>query len=99
MAPWLGQGALQPVLTDWIGEEAPPIRILFRRGARSSARVRAFVDFVVEVFQRLEAARGNPQIEFPRGTTPDWYLAKHVGGLAGRWKARGRARTSTAQKG
>lgn len=99
MTPWLRQGALQPVLTDWIGEEAPPIRILFRRGARSSARVRAFGDFIVEVFQRLEAARSNPQIGLPQGSTPDWYLAKHVGGLAGRWKARGRGRAAVPQKG
>lgn len=93
MIPWLRQGALQPALADWTGEEAPAVRILFRRGGRASARVRAFGDFVIDVFRRLEAARTGPDTAAFPATTPDWYLANHVGGLAGRWKPRARQGT------
>lgn len=55
--PWLDKGLLVPVLNDWEGLDAPPIRLLYRRGSGSSARVRAFSSFAVEVFERLKAAR------------------------------------------
>lgn len=92
LLPFLHRGALQPVLTDWIGLEAPPIRLHYRRGGRNSARVRAFGDFAIEVFQRLEAARGAGAPAPLKGQAPDWFIADHVGGLAGRWKPRARAR-------
>lgn len=87
--PFLRSGLLQPVLTDWVGLEAPPMRLHYRRGGRNSAKVRAFSDFVTEVFQRLEASRADGPAPV-RGQTPDWFLADHVGGLAGRWKPRPR---------
>jgi len=37
--------------------EAPAIHVMYRRGARQSARVRAFIEFMVETFANLEAAR------------------------------------------
>ena len=49
---------------------------------------RAFGDFAVEVFQRLEAARGAGAPAPLKGQTPGWFIADHVGGLAGRWKPR-----------
>src|SRR5215510_10594877 len=42
------QGLLQPVLPDWEALEAPPIYAMYRR--RPPARVRAFLDFLTEIF-------------------------------------------------
>ncbi len=89
--PFLRRGELQPALTDWVGLEAPPIRLHYRRGGRNSAKVRAFSDFVAEVFERLEASRGASAPVPLEGSTPAWFVANHVGGLAGRWKPRVRA--------
>ena len=87
--PFMRRGVLQPVLTDWVGLEAPPIRLHYRRGGRNSAKVRAFGDFVIEAFQRLEASRAGGPAPL-QSQPPDWFLADHVGGLAGRWKPRPR---------
>ena len=92
VSPLLHRGELQPVLADWVGLEAPPIRLHYRRGGRNSAKVRAFGDFAAEVFQRLEASRGASALAPLKGQAPDWFVADHVGGLAGRWKPRARTR-------
>jgi LysR family transcriptional regulator, regulator for bpeEF and oprC len=83
----LSHGLLVPALRDWKGLEAPPIRLLYRRSAAASPRVRAFAAFVDEVFTRLKAARAatgypEPQPEpapawfrrlnrYPRGVAPN----------------------------
>jgi len=86
--PLLQQGLLQPVLNEWVGLEAPPIRLHYRRGGRASAKVRAFGDFATRLFARLEASRGSGEPAAEASTVPDWFVANHVGGLAGRWKPR-----------
>lgn len=73
--PMIAQGLLVPVLDDWRALEAPPVRLLYRRGALASARVRAFAAFVEDVFTRLRAARAaagaaEPELEPP----PEWFL-------------------------
>lgn len=88
--PYLGRGDLRPVLTDWTGLEAPPMRLHYRRGGRHQAKVRAFADFTVEVMGRLEASRSHGLQSAGPGLVPGWFVADHVGGLAGRWKPRGR---------
>jgi LysR family transcriptional activator of dmlA len=52
---WLADGRLQPALVDWVALDAPPIYLLYRRGARVSARERAFMQFVQDAFARLRA--------------------------------------------
>jgi len=80
--PLFEQGLLQPVLEDWEALEAPPIYVMYRRGSRSSARVRAFVDFVTKLFADLEASRpGALRTELRSETTPAWVRSKWVGPL------------------
>ena len=59
----------------WEALEAPPIRILYRRDAGNSARVRAFVEFVNEVFGRLKALRAAAGYSEPKPQDrPEWFL-------------------------
>jgi hypothetical protein len=61
------------LLDDWEALEASPIHVMYGRGARPSARVRAFVEYVVELCADLEAwRRGAEQSRFapaPMSTT------------------------------
>jgi DNA-binding transcriptional LysR family regulator len=88
--PYFESGLLQPVLQDWEGLEAPPVYVLYRRGARASARVRAFIDFVTELFARFEASReADRKIStIPR---PAWHRSKWVGPLTRRARLAGEA--------
>jgi len=72
----LGSGALVPALRDWESPEAPPVNILYRSSARRMPRVRAFVDFVTDVFRELEQQRGRHVEPSPR---PAW-LRRRGGG-------------------
>jgi LysR family transcriptional regulator for bpeEF and oprC len=83
--PLFEQGLLQPVLEDWEALEPPSIYVMYRRGARSSARVRAFVDFVTELFAELEASRPDAlQAKLRPGPMPAWRRSKWVGSQARR---------------
>jgi hypothetical protein len=74
MWPVLKQGLLVPALRDWKGLEAPPIRLLYRRSAAASPRVRAFAAFVDEVFMRLKALRAAAGHEDPSPEpAPEWF--------------------------
>jgi DNA-binding transcriptional LysR family regulator len=73
--PLFEEGLLEPVLKDWEALEAPAIYAMYRRGLRSAARVRAFVDFATELFARLEASLEQ---------TPAWVRSKWVGPLTRR---------------
>ena len=69
---WLLEGRLEQVLREWIGHEAPPISLMYRREARSSAAVRAFGDFASSVFAGLTQQRlafGPPDTS----AMPDWF--------------------------
>lgn len=83
LLPWLEAGQLQPVLSDWVGLEAPPINLLYRRGGRLSARVRAFSEFVTAVFADITKRRwvyGPPDTS----AMPEWFRSRYSGRLAGR---------------
>jgi len=54
----LASGRLVQALVDWESPEAPPVNLLYRPRGRRVARVRLFMEFVIEVFRELEAARG-----------------------------------------
>lgn len=81
---WLQSGALELGLKDWVGLEAPPVHLMYRRGGRGSARVRAFADFITGVFARTMAEREGYG---PADTTamPDWFHSRYTGSLAGRF--------------
>ena len=83
LLPWLEAGQLEAVLKDWVGLEAPPIYLLYRRGGRLSARVRAFSEFVTSVFADIMLRR---QAWGPPDTSPmpDWFRSRYSGRLAGR---------------
>lgn len=83
LIPWLHEGRLQQVLPDWIGHEAPPISLMYRRGGRGSAAVRAFSDFAAAVFADLMQQRlayGPPDTS----AIPDWFRTRYVGRLVER---------------
>jgi LysR family transcriptional regulator, regulator for bpeEF and oprC len=52
----IATGAVIPLLTDW-KVEAPPIHVLYAPGTTQSARVRAFVDFITDVFRDMPTTR------------------------------------------
>jgi LysR family transcriptional regulator, regulator for bpeEF and oprC len=83
LLPWLQSGRLTLALADWVGHEAPPISLMYRRGARSSAAVRAFGDFATGVFAQLMQERS---VYGPADTTgmPDWFRTRYVGRLVER---------------
>ena len=71
----LAAGALVEALPDWASPEAPPVNLFYRPSVRRIPRVRAFIDFVVEVFRDLDATRGQRVVASPR---PAW-LARPYG--------------------
>ncbi|WP_334187842.1 LysR family transcriptional regulator [Noviherbaspirillum sp.] len=85
--PWMDRGLLQPALSDWTALESPAVYLLYRRDGKQSARVRAFGDFVTDVFSRLSAQQmnANPLRKNPK---PEWFRTGYVGGLAARESAR-----------
>ena len=83
--PGLHQGLLDPVLAEWEGLEAPPIHVLYRRGARPSVRVRAFVEFVNELCADLQAQPlGSGSKGFAPVPMPRWFRSNWVGSLTRR---------------
>jgi DNA-binding transcriptional LysR family regulator len=71
----ISQGLLVPALRDWRMLEAPPIRLLYRRGTETLPRVRAFASFVDEVFARLRASRTAAGYDEPTSEPPpSWFL-------------------------
>ena len=87
LLPWLRDRRLQAALPEWIGQDPPPIHLMYRRGGRGAAAVREFADFVVGVFGDLMRERekyGPPDT----GGMPDWFRTRYVGRLADR-KAEG----------
>jgi LysR family transcriptional regulator for bpeEF and oprC len=80
---WLDKGLLQAVLSDWAALESPTIYLLYRHGGKQLARVRAFSDFVTDVFHRIASSHGH--VSPPQGNPkPKWFRTGYVGGLAAR---------------
>jgi DNA-binding transcriptional LysR family regulator len=81
---FLEQRLLEPALDEWEALEAPAIHVMYRRGARQSARVRAFVEFVTDVFASLEASRERSgQAKLHAVSMPPWFRSR-AGGLTRR---------------
>jgi len=78
--PGLADGRLQPVLLDWNGLNAPPLSLLVRRSLSRQARMRAWVEFLVETAAQLTAKRlpvGLPPVQ--PSTRPDWWRKRVAG--------------------
>ena len=73
----LKQGQLVPVLLDWESKHAPPINLLYRSSQRRLPRVRAFVDFLTDLFARLEAERDPRYAVSVTPEKPHWYRRRH----------------------
>jgi len=71
--PWLRSGALVPVLLDWTTRHSPPVNLLYRASQRRTPRVRAFIDFVTDLFRELEAEREPRLREAAAAERPHWY--------------------------
>lgn len=68
---YLSSGALRPALTDWECLEAPIIFAAYARRQRQSRLLRAFLDFLAELFADLERKRaGVPRPVVPK---PEWF--------------------------
>jgi DNA-binding transcriptional LysR family regulator len=68
---------LEPVLDEWQALEAPAIHVMYRRGSRQSARVRAFVEFVADAFAALEASRERSgQARLDVVPMPPWFRSR-----------------------
>ncbi|MBC5767857.1 LysR family transcriptional regulator [Ramlibacter albus] len=73
----LRTGQLVPVLLDWESRHAPPINLLYRSSQRRLPRVRLFIDFLVNVFRRMEEERA-PELQVHlTPERPDWYRRRH----------------------
>jgi DNA-binding transcriptional LysR family regulator len=71
--PELAAGLLVRALSDWESAEAPPVNLIYRPGVRRTARARAFIEFVIELFQELEQVRGGRV----QGTERPPWLRRH----------------------
>lgn len=83
MLPWLRDGRLTVALPEWTGLDSPPVHLMYRRGAKSSAAVRAFGDFVTTTFGDLMKER-EAYGPVDTGSMPDWFKARYVGRLSER---------------
>ena len=71
--PEVASGKLVPVLGDWESPEVVPVNLLYRPSIRRIARVKAFIDYVTELFHELDARRGGHVVASER---PLW-LRRH----------------------
>ena len=78
------RGRLVPVLLDWHATDEPPICLSYWPSRRRVPRVRAFIDFVTELFREL----GTTKPEKP-GPEPRWtaYRTGRASAIVGRVKA------------
>jgi LysR family transcriptional regulator, regulator for bpeEF and oprC len=73
----LSSGLLVPALTDWQSLEAPTIYAVYRRSQRQSKLLRVFLEFLVDVFSRLEVERSPAATGLPPVPKPDWFGRTH----------------------
>ena len=90
----LTDGSLVPVLLDWYATEAPPINLLYRPGVRRLPRVRAFVEFAIDLFRDLEANRLPAPGRVAHEPRPTWVTSRVGRSSASRG---GSARTPSAR--
>jgi DNA-binding transcriptional LysR family regulator len=69
----LRSGRLVRVLEDWSIQNNPPIQVMYKPEQRRSPKVRAFVDFVTQVFAQLDADAGHSPAGRGLHDKPYWY--------------------------
>lgn len=69
----LQSGQLVTALDDWRLLGNPPIQVMYKPEHRRSAKVRAFVDFVADVFARIDAEAGHVPTGKGLRDRPYWY--------------------------
>jgi len=73
----LRTGKLVPVLVDWESKHAPPISVMYRSSQRRLPRVRLFIDFLIEIFARMEHERTPEMTVRLEAERPPWYRRRH----------------------
>lgn len=68
----LRAGRLVPVLTDWEIIDSPLVRLMYRPAAGRMPRVRAVMEFLVELFKDTERRCSELVGERPAGSAPAW---------------------------
>jgi DNA-binding transcriptional LysR family regulator len=78
LARYIESGMLVPALTDWEDTDAPEHFVAYRPAQRRSTTVRAFVDFLVEVFEEIGStlAQTTP-LSIKGAAAPAWYGRVH----------------------
>lgn len=75
---YLASGRLAPALTEWEALEAPVVFAAYPRIQRRSRLVRAFMDYLIEVFAEIEAARRTSTGGLIRRVPkPEWFGRTH----------------------
>ena len=69
----LASGSLVQVLSDWESPEVVPVNLLYRASIRRIPRVKAFIDFVTDIFREMDERRGGRVLATER---PAW-LRRH----------------------
>lgn len=74
----LKSGRLRPVMLDWQTKHAPPINLMYRAGQRRTPRVKVFIDFLIELFARLEQEREPAGEAALIAEKPHWYRRRRA---------------------
>ena len=69
----LRSGRLVPALRDWRAQDARPISLFYRSHSKRTPRVRLVIDFIADVFRKLEATRDVRDVAFLRRERPRWW--------------------------
>lgn len=73
----LERGELVPVLLDWESTQAPPVGLFYRPTQRRLLRVRLAIDFMINLFESLEAERSPEMAIQLKPERPHWYRRRH----------------------
>lgn len=68
----LRAGRLVPVLTEWDNVDSPLVRLMYRPAVGRMPRVRAAMEFLVELFRDIEQRCIELVGERPAGSAPAW---------------------------
>jgi len=71
-------GALVPVLLDWESTQAPPIGLFYRPTQRKLLRVQLAIEFMTDLFKKLEAERSPDMAIRVKPEKPHWYRRRHA---------------------
>ncbi|WP_423195637.1 MULTISPECIES: LysR family transcriptional regulator [unclassified Cupriavidus] len=73
----LAKGLLVPAFAGWETTQSPPIQVMYRSSQRRLPRIRAFIEFLTELFARLESQRPPGLAIHVDAERPHWYRRRH----------------------